>query len=94
MGKSWRQLADLVGVASQTVYRWKNEGATPSDESIAILAETLSVSEEDLWTYDDAVEAAAQASGVFVEFTESEWRGIAPVVRKLVGRTPRVNRGV
>lgn len=47
-GKSQKDLAEIVGVQENTVWRWENKRASPSVEIVKALASALHVSEAEL----------------------------------------------
>lgn len=94
LGWSWREFAKLIGVSPQTVYRWKNDAAQPLEAHVELIAETLEVSVESLWTAGAPTELVApDARKALVEFTEAEWRRVSQAVKALLGRNPKVTLG-
>lgn len=56
-------LADLAGVTKQSVGRWVNDGATPSQEALIALRDQLGISDEWVLTGRGGMDAKARESG-------------------------------
>lgn len=48
-GLSDEKLADRVGVARETVWRWRNQQHRLNPDKIAVLAEALDIEPQELW---------------------------------------------
>ncbi|MFL5047658.1 MAG: helix-turn-helix transcriptional regulator [Xanthobacteraceae bacterium] len=82
-GLSDERLANRVGVARQTVYRWRVEQWRLDPDKIAVLASALDLQPEDLWRPPSRPSLDAMVKDVPEELRKTA----ADIVRRLVGKS-------
>lgn len=96
MNLSAGSLAKLVGVAAANVYRWRDQGAQPTERNVELLAESLEVPRASFYVEEDAsltgkttaqrrVPLEPMASDVLVRIPAKVWSRLRKTAEAFAG---------